>query len=371
MAAPLESGSLKIATILGIPLRVHFSWLIIFGLITWSLSSFYFPKAAPDLPVGSYWASGAVAALLLFLSVALHELSHSFVALTYKLPISSITLFIFGGVSQIKGEPPTAAIEFKMAIAGPLASFALAAVFYGVYEFVSSDVARALFIYLAQLNLVLGVFNLIPGFPMDGGRVVRAYLWRRSKDFYQATRKASSYGQKVALLFILLGFLSFFAGLSSGLWLMLIGWFLYTAAQASYQQAGLQETLRDIKVKDIMTREVVSIAPATPLDEAVNDYFLKHGYGGFPVMRDGALLGFVSLKEIKDVPRERWGSTTVDTVLVPHDRRWEIDEESDAMKALELMISEDKGRLAVTDRGTLKGIITRNGIAKYIQIMGK
>ncbi|MEW5745176.1 MAG: site-2 protease family protein [Nitrospirota bacterium] len=371
MAAPLESGSLKIATIMGIPLRVHFSWLIIFGLLTWSLSSFYFPRAVPDLAAGSYWASGAIAALLLFISVALHELSHSFVALRYKLPISSIVLFIFGGVSQIKGEPPDPKVEFRMAVAGPLASFALALVFYAAYTLVPGGVVRALFIYLAQINLVLGIFNLIPGFPMDGGRVVRAYLWNRSKDFYSATRTASSYGQKIALLFIILGVLSLFGGLSGGLWFMLIGWFLYTAAQASYQQAGLQETLRGVAVESIMVRDFVRIPPDTVIEEAVNDYFLRYGYGGFPVMRNGEFLGFVSLKEVKDVPRERWRTATVGEILVPHDRRWEIPAQSDAMKALELMISEDKGRLVVMERGSISGIITRNGIAKYIQIMGK
>lgn len=371
MAAPLESGSLKIASIFGIPIRVHFSWLIIFGLITWSLSTFYFPKAAPDLPVQSYWLSGAIAALLLFVSVALHELSHSFVALSYKLPISSITLFIFGGVSQIKGEPPNPKVEFRMAVAGPLSSFVLSLVFYGAYSATGSDVLRALFSYLAQLNLILGIFNLIPGFPMDGGRVVRAFMWSRSKDYYYATRKASNYGQKIALLFIVFGFLSIFAGLSGGLWLMLIGWFLYTAAQASYQQAGLQQTLSGIKVRDIMARDVVSLLPEMTIDEAVNEYFLKYGYGGFPVMEKGAFLGFVSLKEVKDVPRGQWKERRIADIYIPHDERWEIPEDSDAMKALEVMINEDKGRLAVMERGVFRGMITRNGIAKYIQIMGK
>jgi Zn-dependent protease/CBS domain-containing protein len=371
MAAPLESGSLKIATIMGIPLRIHFSWIIIFALITWSLSSFYFPKAAPDLPVGSYWISGAVAALLLFASVAFHELSHSFVALRYKLPISSITLFIFGGVSQIKGEPPDPTVEFRMAIAGPLSSFFLALVFYLAYHAVAGGAVRALFIYLAQLNLVLGIFNLIPGFPMDGGRVVRAYMWSRSKDFYYATRKASSYGQKIALFFIIFGFFSFFGGFSGGIWLMLIGWFLYSAAQSSYQQAGLQHMLNGIKVKDIMARDVVSIPPDTTIEEAVNSYFLKYGYGGFPVMDRGTFLGFVSLKEVKNIPREMWQMRKVSEVYVPHEERWEIAEDSEAMKALELMISEDKGRLVVIDRGAIKGIITRNGIANYLQMMGK
>ncbi len=370
MSTPLQSGSLKIATIMGIPIRVHFSWLIIFGLITWSLSTLYFPKAAPFMPAGYYWISGAVAALMLFVSVAFHELAHSFVALKYKLPISSITLFIFGGVSQITGEPPNPKVEFKMAVAGPLSSIFLSVVFYAIYSLLTGEVLRALFVYLAQLNLILGIFNLIPGFPMDGGRVVRAFLWHRTNDYFYATRKASGYGQKISLVFIIFGLFSIFIGLSGGLWLMLIGWFLYTAAQASYQQASLQEVLKDIKVKNIMVRDIVSVSPGMTVGEVVNDFFLHYGYGGFPVIEDSKLLGFVTMKEIKDVPRDRWKDKKISEILIPYSRKWEISEDSDAMKALEQMINEDKGRLVVTGNGDITGIITRNGIAKYMQIMG-
>lgn len=371
MNTPLQAGSLKIATIMGIPIRIHFSWLIIFGLITWSLSTFYFPKAAPQLPAASYWISGAIAALLLFMSVAFHELSHSFVAMKYKLSIVNITLFIFGGVAQMKGEPPSAKAEFRIAIAGPLSSFFLSFVFGIAYTLSTTQVTKALFLYLTQLNLILGVFNLIPGFPMDGGRVIRAFLWKKTNDFFYATRKASNYGQKIAMFFIIFGLFSIFWGFPGGLWLMLIGWFLYSAAQASYQQVSLQETLNLIKVRDIMVRDIVTISSDITIDTAVNDYFLKYGYGGFPVVDDGNFLGFVTLKEIKDVPRERWKDVRISEIFVPHDKKWEVSEEDDAIKALELMISEDKGRLVITDRGAVIGLITRNGIARYVQIMGR
>lgn len=369
MNTPLEHGSWKIATIMGIPIRVHFSWLIIFGLITWSLSTFYFPRAAPELPEFSYWAGGSVASILLFVSVALHEISHSLVAMRYKLPIINITLFIFGGVSQMRGEPPNPKAELRIALAGPLSSFFLSLLFYLMYALVAGQVLKALFSYLAEINLVLGVFNLIPGFPMDGGRVVRAFLWKRGGDYIKATRRASNYGQKIAFFFIIFGLVSIFAGLAGGLWLMLIGWFLHSAAQASYQQAGLQETLRGIKVKDIMVREIVTIPSDISIDAAVNDFFLRYGYGGFPVMKEGKFIGFVTLKEIKNISKGDWHSTMVSGIVVPHDGRWEVSEGDDAMKALELMISEDKGRLAVTKKGEVIGLITRNGIAKYIQIM--
>ncbi len=369
MKTSLEHGSWKIGTVMGIPIRVHFSWLIIFGLITWSLSSFYFPKAAPELPVASYWVGGLGAALLLFVSVAFHELSHSLVALKHRLPIQSITLFIFGGVSQMKGEPPDPAAELRIAVAGPLSSFVLALLFFIVYLSAGGHVMQALFLYLAQLNLVLGLFNLIPGFPMDGGRVVRAYLWKRTGDFFSATRRAAGYGQKIALLFVIGGFISVFMGVAGGLWLMLIGWFLHTAAQGSYQQASLQQTLNGVKVRDIMIRNIVVLPSGLTIDTAVNDYFLRYGYGGFPVVEGERFLGFVTLREVKDVPRERWHEVRVSEVTVAHDRKWEVSENDNVLKALELMISEDKGRLVVKEGERLIGLITRNGIAKYVQIM--
>lgn len=369
MNTSLEHGSWNIATVLGIPIRVHFSWLIIFGLVTWSLATFYFPKAAPELPALSHWVTGAVAALLLFVSVALHELAHSLVARRYRLAIVSITLYIFGGVSQMKSEPPDPAAEFRIALAGPLASFVLAFLFLLGYLAAAGELAKALFLYLSQLNFVVGVFNLIPGFPMDGGRVVRAFIWKRSRDFFSATRKAAGYGQKVALFFVVFGLLSLFAGLTGGLWLMLIGWFLHSAAQASYQQAGIQQTLAGVKVRDIMTREVVTISSAMAVGTAVNDYFLRYGYGGFPVMEGERFLGFLTLREVKDVPRERWGGVTASEILIPHDRKWQVSGSDDALKALELMISGDQGRLAVIENHRFAGMITRNGIAKYVQIM--
>lgn len=375
MNIPLQAGSLKIATIMGIPIRIHFSWIIIFGLITWALSALYFPMHAPDLPVTIYWISGATAAILLFASVAFHELAHSFVALKYKIPIINITLFIFGGVAQMKGEPPTPQAEFRIAIAGPLSSFFLSLFFFVIYTLVVTQITQALFLYLAQINLILGIFNLIPGFPMDGGRIVRSFIWKRSQDFFYATRKASSYGQKIALFFMFSGIFFIFTGFMGGLWLILIGWFLYSAAQASYQQAGLQETLSGIKIKDIMTTSIVTMPSNITIDTSINEYFLKYGYGGFPVLNDARFnekfVGFVTMKEVKNIPRERWKDVRISDIYIPHDKRWEILEKDDAIKALELMITEDKGRLVIMDRGKLIGLVTRNGIAKYLQIMIK
>jgi len=371
MNSALLHGSWKIITIWGIPIRVHFSWLIVFGLITWSLSTYYFPKAAPDLPVASQWLKGTIGALLLFASVTFHELSHSFVSRRYRITILSITLFIFGGVAQMKGEPPTPKAELRIAIAGPLSSFFLSGVFFAFYTVASSPGMKALYVYLAQINLILGAFNLIPGFPMDGGRVLRSIIWEKTKDYFYATKKASSIGQKISLFFIFFGLFSILTGFAGGFWLMLVGWFLYTAAQASYQQVSLQENLSGLKVKDVMVKDMVTLSSPVTLDEAVNGYFLKYGYGGFPVFGDDKFLGIITLKEIKNIPREDWIRVTVSDVLIPHNREWEVSPEDDVMKALELMITKDKGRIVVTENNNVIGLITRNGIAQYVQIMGK
>lgn len=365
----LQSGW-KIAKIIGIPIKIHFSWIIVFGLITWSLSSFYFPKAAPDLPVFSYWIKGVIAALLLFVSVAFHELAHSFVAKKYKITIESITLFIFGGVAQMKGEPPSPRAEFWIAVAGPLSSFILAILFFFITLNTGGGV-KALFSYLTRINLILGLFNLIPGFPMDGGRVLRSILWQRKKNFFYATQKAANVGQKIALFFIFLGIFSIFGGVSGGLWLMLIGWFLYSAAQASYQQSTINETLYGIRVKDIMIKNLITVSPDMTVEEVINDYFLKYGFGGFPVVSEGKYLGIVTLREIKDVPKTLFKERRIGEIYLGHRKAWEISPEEDVIKALEKMIMEDAGRLVILEGEKIVGLITRNGIGRYIQILGK
>ncbi len=370
MNGTLFAGAWRVATILGIPIRVHFSWFIVFGLITWSLSTSYFPRAAPDLPAASYWTKGVVAALLLFVSVGIHELAHSLVARRYHLAIESITLFIFGGVAQMKHEPPHPRAEFMIAIAGPLSSMVLAGVF-GALSLTTEEGIKALFTYLAQINFIVAIFNLIPGFPTDGGRVLRSILWARKKNYFQATQTASSIGRKIAMFLIIYGALSTFVGMPTGLWLMLIGWFLYTSAQASYQRSTIQESLAGVSVRDVMVRDVVAVSAGLSIRDAVDRYFLRYGYGGFPVMDDGNFLGIVTLKAVKDVAREEWDSVRISEIVAPHQKRWEVAADEEAMKALELMLREDQGRLVVLDHGMVTGLITRNGIARYVQIMGR
>jgi Zn-dependent protease/CBS domain-containing protein len=365
-------GAWRIGRIWGIPIRLHYSWFIIFGLITWSLSSYYFPEAAPDLSIPSYWIKGVLASILLFASVAFHELAHSYVALKHRVGIQSITLFIFGGVAQMKGEPPNPKAEFQIALAGPLSSFFLSGIFL-LAALMTSPETGALFSYLARINLILGLFNLIPGFPMDGGRLLRSALWKRRNDYVAATQKASTVGKVVGILFIFSGLFSFFMGFPGGLWFLLIGWFVFSAAQSSYLQASLQDALQGIRVGDVMVKspDIVFLSPSMTVDQAVSDFFLRFGYGGFPVLEGDRLLGITSLKEIKNVPRERWPEVTVREVLVPHQKRWELSPEDEVLEALRRMLQEDQGRIVVTRNGRVIGLITRNGISRYIQLMSR
>jgi CBS domain-containing protein len=206
---------------------------------------------------------------------------------------------------------------------------------------------------------------------MDGGRVLRSAIWNKTQNFFYATQKAAGIGQKIAIFFIFFGIFSLFTRMPGGLWLMLIGWFLYTAAQASYQQSTLQESLSGVRVRDIMVTDLIAVNPSLTLEEIVDGYFLRYGYGGFPVVDDGKYLGMITLKEIKDVPKNAFEDTRVKEVYLKHKKQWEISAEEDAIKALEKMITEDTGRLVVAEGDGITALITRNGIAKYIQIRGK
>lgn len=366
----LSHGAWQIGKAFGIPIRVHYTWLIIFGLLTWSLSTLYFPSVAPQMSQSSYWIKGALAALLLFVSVAIHELSHSLVALKYRLEIESITLFIFGGVAQMKGEPPSPQAELRIAIAGPLASFVLAGIFYALEANTSDVGVKSLFAYVSNINLILGVFNLIPGFPMDGGRVFRAMLWSRKKDYVYATQKASKLGQAIAIFFIVFGLFLLLFGAPTGFWLILIGWFLYSAAYGSYQQTTLQALLEGVRVKDIMARELITVAPQMNIQELVNKYFLKYGYTGFPVTEGGKYLGIITLRDIKNIPETDRTQREVSEFYQRHRKEWEISEEELVVNALERMLKNEMGRLVVVDGDKIVGMITRNGIAKYLEVKG-
>src|SRR5256885_10754133 len=362
-------NSWHIGRIFGIPLRVHISWFLVFALVAWQGRS-YFPYVLPQFPSWEYWTMGIVAALLLFASVLVHELGHCLVALRYRIPIAQITLFIVGGMAQIRREAPTPRAEFLIAIAGPVVSV-LISIAFGVLAVLpgSPSDAVAVSTLLQEINLTLALFNLVPGYPLDGGRVLRAGLWAWSRNFHSATRYSARVGQGFAVLLMLFGIYDVVAGLAiGGVWFLLIGAFLYTAAHSTHRQVSFQESMLGLRVGDMMTPEVVVLEAGMTLDEAVDNYFLRFGYGGFPVMQNGRLVGMLSLKELKAIPRHRWGTLTVGEVMAPHSSQTEIRSEEPITAAMERMIHDDRSRLVVRDGGRVLGLVTRSGIARFLDL---
>jgi Zn-dependent protease/CBS domain-containing protein len=366
-------GSLVLGTIRGIPIRIHFTWLIIFGLLSWSLASGYFPQRYPDLPITAYWIKAIIAALFLFGSVLVHELMHALMAQSLRVPIAGITLFALGGVSEMRQEPPSPSAEFKIAIVGPLASMVLAGVFWLLWRALERQGPdpsfAAIALYLVGLNTVVAVFNMLPAFPLDGGRVLRAIIWGVTKNLKKATYWATQVGRIFAYILISLGAVSLFAGAGfQGIWMALIGFFLLQGAQASYSQVMLKEALAGIAVRDIMVKDVVSVPPGLSVRALIEGYFLAHGYGGFPVVDDGQVSGIVSLADVKRVPPEEYDRLTVREVMTPLTERLTVVPEEDVSVALQRMAEDALGRLVVMERGRMLGLVTKTGLSRFLQM---
>jgi Zn-dependent protease/CBS domain-containing protein len=366
-------GSIVLGAIRGIPIRIHFTWLIIFGLLSWSLASGYFPQHYPDLPITAYWIKAIIAALFLFASVLVHELMHALMAQSLRVPIAGITLFALGGVSEMKQEPPNPRAEFLIAIVGPLASIALAGLFWLVWQALDREGPdpsfAAIALYLVGLNTVVAVFNLLPAFPLDGGRVLRSIIWGITKDLKKATYLATRIGLVFAYILIIFGAVSLFAGAGfQGIWMALIGFFLLQGAQASYAQVVLKEALAGIPVRDIMVRDVVTVAPDLTVKELIERYFLAHGYGGFPVVENGQVLGLVALGDVKRVSPENYDRLSVREVMVPLADRLTIAPKDDVSVAFQRMAEEELGRLIVMERGRMLGLVTKTGLSRFLQM---
>lgn len=380
----MQWPSWQIGRALGIPIRVHASWFLVFLLLTWTLSTGYLPEELPGLSPARYWAMGGVAALLLFLSVLLHELGHSYVALRYRIPIERITLFIFGGVAHMRKEAPTPRAEFLIAVAGPIVSFVLGAACFGLTALAESiqsphDVQGLVIlgVLLGMVNLQLGLFNLIPGFPLDGGRVLRAGLWAWGKDFYRATKQAAVVGLGFGALLGVLG-LAVLVGvlmgeldssmLSNGSWVVFIGMFLFAAALASRRQAAFRQMLATVLVRDVMVRTVTSIPAQCSLDEAVTQYFQPYGYGSFPVVDGGQLAGLITVDEIQTVPSSMWSWRQVGQVMRPLSPSLVVGPDAPMIQAMEGMAQEGWDQLVVMQDGQIAGIVTQSAIANYLQL---
>ena len=365
--------SANIGKILGIPIRIHWTLWLVFLLIAWSLADGYLPIVYPGLGALTYWAIGAVSALLLFISVLLHELSHSYIAKKNGLPIARITLFFFGGVSEMSEEPKDAGLEVRMALAGPLTSFAIAGVL-GALWYVSRLVSApvpiiAILGYNAVINVALGAFNLVPAFPLDGGRVLRGSLWGRSKNLLKATRNATRVSEALSLIMIAAGLLLVVAtaDIFNGLWIIFLGWFIRSGAETSLKQTEMTEALHGISVGDIMTRDLLTVSPDISVQKLVTDYFLIHPHGGYPVVQNDKLEGVVTMSSVRSIPAEKREMETVAQAMVPYERIVTISPNASAAEALQKIAEKNIGRLLVTDGDRILGMITRGDLMKTIR----
>jgi len=359
--------------LLGFEVHVDVSWLVLAMLVTWSLATGVFPRASEGLSRALYWWMGAAGAVGLFASILFHEFCHSLVARRHGLPMRGITLFIFGGVAEMHDEPPSPRAEFLMAAAGPLSSILLGVVFYaaawGVEHTTDAIATPAVLDYLAVINWVLAAFNLIPAFPLDGGRVLRAALWHWKKDLRSATRTASRIGSSFGIVLILLGVVKIlFGNIISGLWQFMIGMFLRSAAQMSYRQVLYRRQLEGATVSSFMNRTPVTAPPFITVSELVEEYVYRHHFKLFPVQEGTTLLGSVSTAAVRELPREMWDRTTVREIMEPSSADNTIAPETDAMQAFLLMGRAKKSRLMVVDNGRLVGVVSLKDIVGYLSL---
>jgi len=367
---------IKLFRLFGFEVRVDLSWVIIAVLVAWSLAVGFFPSRYKFLSVQTYWVMGVIGAIGFFLSVIFHEIFHSLVARKFGIPMKGITLFIFGGVSEMGEEAPNAKAEFLVAIVGPLSSIAIAVACYGIHILgirnggwpVPID---GVVLYLAYINSLLAAFNLLPAFPLDGGRMLRAVLWAVKKNLRWATRIASGIGSGFAMILMLLGVFQFFftQNLIGGIWTFLIGIFLQGAARMSYQQILIRKALEGEQVRRFMKSDPVTVPPSISLQRLVEDYVYKYHFQMFPIVEDyDKLLGCITTKELKEIPREEWSQKTVAEVATKCSPGNTIEPQADAMQALSLMARTGSGRLIVIEENRLVGVITLKDMLKFLSL---
>jgi Zn-dependent protease/predicted transcriptional regulator len=365
----VNRATIRVGRILGIPVGLDPSWFLIFILVTWTLAASYFPAEFKNWPAVQYWLVGAVTAVLFFGSIVLHELGHSVVALRFKIPVRSITLYIFGGIAAIGAEPPSARAEFFIAVSGPLVSLALAA-FFALLQIIFKPVAPLLAAskYLAYINGTVALFNLIPGFPLDGGRVFRAILWAFTKSLRRATLIAANVGRAIAYGFILVGVWQVLSGgLGNGLWLAFIGWFLNNAASAELQQQTLQDMLAGHKVYEVMNRSYSTVDAATTLQSLVDDYILGSGRRCFMVTRGDREIGLLTIHHINQVRRDDWAAVTVAEAMTPMDQVKRVGPGIELWTALEQMDRDGVSQLPVMAEDRCLGMLGRDDIVSFLR----
>lgn len=358
----------------GFQVKLDLSWLLIALLITWTLAAGLFPESYPGLSREMYWWMGIAGAAGIFFSIVFHEFSHSLVARHYGLNIRGITLFIFGGIAEMEKEPSTPKSEFMMAIAGPLASFLLAFIFQQLHLLATANEWSVFIIgvtyYLAYLNTILAIFNLVPAFPLDGGRMLRAALWAWKKDLRSATRIASQIGSGFGLVMMALGILWVLQGVFiAGMWWFLIGVFLRVTAAASFKQVILQEVLQDQPIRRFMSAEPLTVVPSISIEQLVQDYIYRHHFKMFPVVENSHLLGCITTREVKQVPQEQWSNRTVGELTIPCSTDNTVSPDTDAMAVLSLMTQPNaSSRFMVVEDQRLIGIISLTDLKEFLSL---
>jgi Zn-dependent protease len=357
----------------GFAVRLDASWLVIAALVSWTLAAGVFPGEYPGLSAGTYWWMGITGALLLFASIIVHELFHSLVARHYGLPMKGITLFIFGGVAEMGDEPPSPKAEFLMAIAGPMASILIGFLFYWVYLAGKGTWAASVagvIGYLYWINWLLAAFNLIPAFPLDGGRLLRSALWHWKGDLPRATRIASSVGSAFGVGLIVLAIFQLLRGnFISAVWWFLIGMFLRGAARGSYRQVLVRDALAGEPVRRFMKRDPVTVPPTISIRELVDDYVYKYHYKMFPVVGDSQkLAGCVTTQQLKRIPDQEWNWRTVQDVLQPCSADTTVSPEADALDALVTMSRSGNSRLMVVENGRLVAVIALKDLLSFLSV---
>jgi Zn-dependent protease len=367
-------SQIKLGTVLGVELGLHYSWLVIALLITFSLAA-QFHAVNHDWSDAVVWSTAIITGVLFFACLFAHELSHAVVAKAYGIPVHKITLFLLGGVAQIEKEASDPKTEFWMAIVGPIASGVLGLILLGL-AWLSGWIPRsspatpgiALLVWLGYINLALGAFNMIPGFPLDGGRVLRAILWWAMGDAERSTRAAARVGQFIAVLFIAFGILRFFQGAGlGGLWIAFIGWFLLQAASATYVQIQARTILRGLRVKDVMSTDHYTVDPELSLQEFVHEQLLRTGRRCFLVVKEGRLLGLITPNEVRAVESQAWPRTLVRNVMRSADKIHSVSRDMPAMEALETMGREDVNQLPVMSDGRVEGIVSRAHVLQVLR----
>ena len=371
MRTVMTRHNIPLGRILGIPIGLDYSWFLIFGLLTWMLASSYYPAEFKTWPVLLYWFMGAATAILLFGSVVLHELGHSVVALWFKVPVRSITLFIFGGVAQIGAEPPSAKAEFLIAIAGPIVSLALAVLFTVLKPAAAAvEPLLGLVKYLAYINFALVLFNLIPGFPLDGGRVFRALVWATTKNMRRATLIAANTGRLFGFLFIFFGVWKMLNGdLGGGLWIAFIGWFLDNAASQQVHQVLFQGLLAGHTVSQAMSSHCATVSSDLTLQQLVDEHILGGGQRCFLVTGEADTVGLITLHRIKEVPRHDWPATSAAQVMLPLEKVKRTDPDTPLWTALQQMDRDGVNQLPVTRNNHVFGMLSREGVITFLRTL--